>query len=85
VQRQVRLDPVPESARQARQFVSETLEHAGQAGFEDAATLLVSELVTNAILHARTAIELVVAATSATAYVCLRRRQRRQRAAPGPT
>jgi PAS domain S-box-containing protein len=69
VQRQVRLDPVPESARQARQFVSETLEHAGQAGFEDAATLLVSELVTNAILHARTAIELVVAATSATAYV----------------
>jgi PAS domain S-box-containing protein len=69
VERHVRLDPVPGSARQARAFVSGALEEAGQPDFEDSATLLVSELVTNAILHARTSIEVAVAATVATVYV----------------
>jgi PAS domain S-box-containing protein len=69
VERRVRLDPVPESARQARVLVGEALEEAGQPGFEDSATLLVSELVTNAIVHARTSIEVAVVATAATVYV----------------
>jgi PAS domain S-box-containing protein len=69
VERRVRLDPVPESARQARSFVGEALEGAGLPGFEDSATLLVSELVTNAIVHARTPIEVAVVATAATVYV----------------
>jgi PAS domain S-box-containing protein len=69
VDRHVRLDPVPGSARQAREFVSEALGEVGQSEFEDAATLLVSELVTNAILHARTTIEVAVAATADSVYV----------------
>jgi PAS domain S-box-containing protein len=69
VERRVRLDPVPESARLARAFVGEALEEAGRADLQDLATLLVSELVTNAILHARTAIEVAVATTAATVYV----------------
>jgi PAS domain S-box-containing protein len=69
VERHVRLDPVPGSAREARAFVSGALEEAGQPDFEDSATLLVSELVTNAILHARTSIEVAVAVTEATVYV----------------
>ncbi|MDQ1668415.1 MAG: hypothetical protein QOE40_476 [Actinomycetota bacterium] len=60
VQRRLRLDPVPESARLARQFVTEALDEAGQPVLSDAATLLVSELVTNAMLHARTDIEVCV-------------------------
>jgi PAS domain S-box-containing protein len=72
VERHVRLDPVPGSARRARAFVSEALEQAGQAELEESATLLVSELVTNAILHARTSIEVAVAATAATVYVGVR-------------
>jgi anti-sigma regulatory factor (Ser/Thr protein kinase) len=69
VERHVRLDPVPESARRARLMVTEALAEAGRPQFTDSATLLVSELVTNAILHARTAIEVVVAATADGVYV----------------
>jgi PAS domain S-box-containing protein len=69
VERRVRLDPVPGSARRAREFVNDVLEEAGQPDFADSTTLLVSELVTNAILHARTSIEVAVAATTATVYV----------------
>jgi anti-sigma regulatory factor (Ser/Thr protein kinase) len=69
VERHVRLDPVPESARQARVMVTEALVEAGRTEFDDSATLLVSELVTNAILHAGTTIEVVVAATSGGVYV----------------
>jgi PAS domain S-box-containing protein len=69
VERRVRLDPVPESARQARALVGEALEEAGLLDFADSATLLVSELVTNAIVHARTPIEVAVVATEASVYV----------------
>jgi PAS domain S-box-containing protein len=69
VERHVRLDPVPESARQARQVVSEALVAAGRPELDDSATLLVSELVTNAIMHARTFIDVVVAATATGLYV----------------
>jgi anti-sigma regulatory factor (Ser/Thr protein kinase) len=48
------LAPRPESAGVARRFVSETLAGWGHAEATEVATLLVSELVTNALLHART-------------------------------
>lgn len=57
-----RLDPVPESARSARETVLDVLARAGRDDLADTAGLLVSELVTNAIVHARTPIELEVAA-----------------------
>jgi PAS domain S-box-containing protein len=69
VERHVRLDPVPESARHAREIVTEALAEAGRPELDDSATLLVSELVTNAILHARTLINLAVAATASGLYV----------------
>jgi hypothetical protein len=63
VERELRLEPVPESAGAARRAVSAALEEAGGGDLSDAGTLLVSELVTNAILHARTEIVVVVAAS----------------------
>ena len=51
------LDPVPRLVSEARRFV---LQHAPDLPPEtqDSLVLLTSELVTNAVLHARTAIEL---------------------------
>ena len=51
------LDPLPRLVSDARRFV---LQHAPDlpAETEDSLLLLTSELVTNAVLHARTAIEL---------------------------
>ena len=51
------LDPVPRLVSDARRFV---LEHAPDlpSDTQDSLVLLTSELVTNAVLHARTAIEL---------------------------
>lgn len=60
IQRRRHLDPRPESARLARQIVLEALADAGRSDLVDVAGLLVSELVTNAIVHARTSIELEV-------------------------
>jgi anti-sigma regulatory factor (Ser/Thr protein kinase) len=51
---------VPESAGRARRFVSTALTDAGRAQEAEVAVLLVSELVSNAVLHAGTEIELVV-------------------------
>jgi anti-sigma regulatory factor (Ser/Thr protein kinase) len=57
------LRPVPASAAMARHFVEETLGAWGCDAFLDATRLLVSELVTNAVLHARTEFELILRAT----------------------
>ncbi len=46
------LDPEPQSVRRARAWIVEELERLGRADLADAAELGVSELVTNAILHA---------------------------------
>ena len=46
------LPAVPQSAAAARRHVASRLEEAGQGERVDTATLLVSEVVTNAILHA---------------------------------
>ena len=47
----------PSSAGAARRFVRHTLEEWGLDRLEEACTLLVSELVTNVVLHARTRCE----------------------------
>jgi PAS domain S-box-containing protein len=57
-----RLEPVPESAREARDVVRDLLERVQRPDLVETAGLLVSELVTNAIVHARTPIELEVSA-----------------------
>lgn len=48
------------SVRAARRFVSEVLQGWGCTAIDDSATLLVSELVTNAIVHAHSTVELAV-------------------------
>jgi anti-sigma regulatory factor (Ser/Thr protein kinase) len=48
------LPPVATSARTARQFVRSTLRAWGCPALVDVAELVVCELVTNAVLHART-------------------------------
>ncbi len=55
-----RLPPHPASTRAARAFIAEHLRAWELDPAIDDATLLVSELVTNAILHARTPVDLVV-------------------------
>jgi anti-sigma regulatory factor (Ser/Thr protein kinase) len=50
------LEPVPEASSTARRFVRETLRRLGADDLIEAAELGVSELVTNACLHARTSI-----------------------------
>jgi anti-sigma regulatory factor (Ser/Thr protein kinase) len=42
------------SAGQRRRFVREVLDEAGRESWSEAASLAVSELVTNAVLHAHT-------------------------------
>lgn len=54
------LSAVPASAAAARQFVGEIVEKWGCHALADPARLLVSELVTNAVLHARSDVEVVV-------------------------
>jgi anti-sigma regulatory factor (Ser/Thr protein kinase) len=56
----VRLTAEPASARAARRFVAGTLEEWGCEGLSDVATLLVSELVSNVVLHARTELAVTV-------------------------
>ncbi len=55
-----RFPGVPESAGQARRFVGQVLMAAGRPEAVEVAVLLVSELVSNAVLHAGTDIEVVV-------------------------
>jgi anti-sigma regulatory factor (Ser/Thr protein kinase) len=56
------LRPVPASAARARAFVERTLGEWECDDFLDSSRLLVSELVTNAVLHARTEFELLIRA-----------------------
>lgn len=51
---EVTLPGDPRSAGAARQFLADTLVSWGDGDYEFAAVLLLSELVTNAVLHART-------------------------------
>jgi anti-sigma regulatory factor (Ser/Thr protein kinase) len=57
----LRLPPVPEAATRARHWVSGLCERWSCEPMADDAALLVTELATNAVLHART--DIVVTAT----------------------
>ena len=54
----VRLPPQPASVSLARRHVHDLLERGGRLDLDEIATLLVSEVVTNALLHAGTDIDL---------------------------
>jgi anti-sigma regulatory factor (Ser/Thr protein kinase) len=56
----MRLPAHPASSRAARSFAAEQLRSWGCDQAVDDATLLVSELVTNAVLHARAPVDVVV-------------------------
>ncbi len=60
VERSTTLDAEPGSVRVARRFVVEALVASGHSDDVDTAELLVSELVTNAVLHARSRADLRV-------------------------
>ena len=55
-----RLDPHPSSVSQARRLVTAALDDLGRTELVDDAALVVSELVTNALVHAGTPMEVVV-------------------------
>ena len=55
-----RLSSDPQSARAARRFVRNALAGAGSEDLEETVTLLVSELVTNAVVHGGGEVEVLV-------------------------
>ncbi|HVL99495.1 MAG TPA: ATP-binding protein [Egibacteraceae bacterium] len=59
----------PASARAARAFVADVLATSPAKECTDIACLLVSELVTNALLHARSPVQLLVRVEDATVRV----------------
>lgn len=65
------LPPVALSVPEARRFVREALARLGAAGACDDAETLVSELATNAVLHARTPFTVEVSRDGATVRVCV--------------
>ena len=66
------LDPKPESVGEARRLVADVLAERAGDDAVDVATLLVSELVTNAVLHAATPIELSCELDRSGVYVSVR-------------
>jgi len=56
-------DPIALSARLARHFVRGLLEEAGRQGWVEAATVAVTEVVTNAVLHAHTTLDVTAVVT----------------------
>src|SRR3954454_14933859 len=59
----VTLAPTARSCTEGRRFVTQTLTEWGLDGLLDAATLLASEVITNAVLHARTVLTVTVVRT----------------------
>jgi anti-sigma regulatory factor (Ser/Thr protein kinase) len=69
-ERQADLEPVPSSVGLARTLVRESMADF-DSDARDVALLLTSELVTNAILHARTPVQLGVLVDGDRALVCV--------------
>ena len=65
----VTLEADPRSAAQARRFVLDELARAGGEELGPAAELLVSELVANAVLHARSQVTVAVIAAPDTVRI----------------
>lgn len=81
------LSPDPASAYAARSFVSRTLRRWGRADLVEQAVLLTSEVVTNAILHARTDLVVIVRLADGRLRVTVRDEviAAPRRREPGPT
>jgi len=60
LERRCTLQPEPQSAGAARRLLREALHEAGREAWRDASELAVSEIVTNAALHAHTPIDLEI-------------------------
>lgn len=67
-----RLQPHPASVGAARRFVRHVLVSAGRDDLVEDAELLVSEVVTNAVVHAGTAVELTASVSGNSLYVEVR-------------
>jgi hypothetical protein len=65
------LEPTPRAAGEARRFVAATCQRWGIGGVIDEVTLAVSELVTNAVLHARTHINVELCVVGGELTVCV--------------
>ncbi len=65
------LEPTPQAAGEARRFVASTCHRWGIDAVIDELTLAVSELVTNAVLHARTQIEVELCVIGGAVTVCV--------------
>ncbi len=72
VERDLELAAEHQSAGAARRFVRGILDEVGRPDWRDDGLLAVSELVTNALLHAHTAVRLSVTASAATLRVAVR-------------
>jgi anti-sigma regulatory factor (Ser/Thr protein kinase) len=70
--RSTRLEPVPASAGDARRLVRAALAEVGENEAVSSAELAVSELVTNAILHAATAVQVSINVTDRTVTITVR-------------
>lgn len=70
--RGVRLAPQPSQVSAARAFVTQTLRSWGLSDAVGAAVLVVSELVTNSVLHAVTALDVSVSAAQGRVRVAVR-------------
>jgi two-component sensor histidine kinase len=66
----IELSPVPTAAREARSFVRAGASFLGSDQLQDLLTLT-SELVTNAVLHARTKLDVALVVTDAAVLVCV--------------
>lgn len=66
----IHLTPVPTAAREARRFARDTAAVLDDDRLYDL-TVLTSELVTNAVLHARTALEVGITVTDEVVLVCV--------------
>ena len=65
------LEPTPQAAGEARRFVASTCHRWGIDAVRHELTLTVSELVTNAVLHARTQIEVELCVIGGAVTVCV--------------
>jgi hypothetical protein len=65
------LEPTPQAVGEARHFVADTCRQWGIDDVIDEVTLAVSELVTNAVLHARTHIDVELCVSGGAMTVCV--------------
>lgn len=68
----IQLDPTPASAGKARRWSEERAERAGVGAVSDTLGLLVSELVSNVVLHARTPCDLSISRVGSRLHVEVR-------------